>query len=670
VTTITITPSVVTVAGHAVSGRQWLVDATLPTETGADATSYLARNAAKTRVVHAFLGVPYARQPVGQWRLRPALKVAPTGPVNASKYGAVAPQGYSQEPFDTGRGRSDLGRARGLSAWGALGTREGEDCLNLNIWTPSLAASGLPVVVQFHGGGSNYLSACDDRLAGHRLCTKGVVVVRVEYRVGTLGHYYLPDTDAVPGLAGTVNLSLTDAFAALTWVQDHIAAFGGNPGNVTIMGGSAGGNMVLCVAANRAFDALWHKSWVSSASAGFDPRPAFRPHEQFESYVDWFADRQVLVTALAPTLPDALDPSRTLADAIGSVGYSEAVRRHMYLDHFHAVDEGGYDVRLSGTVGYAPTRALTLMWDNKTVFRANNRAAAREGDFLAKPMVVGAAENEASVLGNTLAGNAPFFIGQLANVSTGMTAHQWAASPIYSTEWNGAPATPGWGAVNMALPRLPWGPEPEPNRMAFNHAYAHAARCVADAVDGSGARAWLYHWNYRALNKVSTGRAGHTDDEPYLFANPLWDLDPPENGPPEPITTRDLRMADMMSQAVASFAASGDPNAVYPSQWDFSLFGVASGQAFTQFDWAAKNWNVIGQPFRSAVDSPATITNFPNFWDHALSIYDSRLPVGPSARTLLRYAASGAVIVDAIKPVKPLRATRNPGGSVTVSESL
>lgn len=620
-TTITTTTKTVSVSGHNVTGVEWIVNVTDPTESSPAATAYLSRNTGKTRTVYVFGGIPYSRQPVGAYRYKPAVYQAPTAAIDATKYGPVSPQGYIGETTDTGRGRTDLGVSRGLTAWAALGTREREDCLRLNIYTDDTTGAK-PVIVHFHGGASNYLSACDDRMAGHRLATKGVVVVRVEYRLGNLGHYYIDGMESEADYGG-VNFSLTDAKAALQWVRAHIASFGGDPANITIMGGSAGGNMVQCIMANPNYASLWDKAWSSSASAGFDPRVTSEPLNGMMSYQDWFASRHEYLVGTGRRIPDALNPSRTFADAVSRVGLAKAIREHLRLSDLMAIDEGQTGVQLNGTVGYQDTRALTIMRDDVTVFHANNRAAALAGAFPAKPLVIGACENEASVLGaGFTVGNPGFFIGQLRNLAY-YTAHQWSVSAVYDTEYDGTSASPTWGSVNLGLPRLPWAAASEPNRMIFNHGYQHAAYCAARAVEAAGGTAYLYEWNYRAAGRASTNYAGHTSDEPYLFNNPLWGLDPPTTV--EPITTQDIQMADATAQMVANFAKHGNPNTAYNYAGDFSLFASPLSLTLTAFDPVAKNWNVAGNPFRSAVASPASITNYDDFWSHAWDLYDTRL---------------------------------------------
>jgi carboxylesterase type B len=623
-TEITNTLVTVTVAGQPVTGRRWIVDAPMPSEVSDDATLYVARNTGKTRNVSVFLGVPYARQPVGEFRWKPAVMQAPTGPIDATHYGFVPPQGYSQETVDAGQGRLDLGVSRGLSAWAEYttpghpeGTREDEACLNLNIYTPDTGAS-LPVIVDFHEGGANYLSNLDDRMSGHRLCTKGAVVVRVGTRLGNLGHYYLPGMELEGDYAG-VNFSLTDALAALEWVQDHIAAFGGNPANVTITGGSNGGQMLHCIVTSSLFTGLWHKWAPCSASGGTDPRVAFEPVMGMPSYQQWAGHRHALIEGLAARINDSQNPERKLSDAIDETDLATAMRENLPLEVFLAIDEGRTGVNLNGSVSYTPTVSLTIKRDGETCSHASNRAAALAGAYPSAPCFITVCENEASVLGfSAWSGNAAFFQRQLRNLCF-RTSHDWARSPVYDTEWDGSPASPSWGALDFTRPRLPWGAATEPNRMIFNHVYQHAAYCVARAVEDAGGDAYLIWFNDRAAGRTSTGYAGHTDDRPYWYGNPQWGVD----GDGSAITTRDIARADFMAQALVNFAASGNPNTPYAYAGDFDLFAAPFTPTWTPFDPASKNWNVIGTRNRSAPVGSLAVTNTPDFWAHAWDYYDA-----------------------------------------------
>ena len=172
--------------------------------------------------VNTFKGIPYAAPPFGNRRFRPPQPVEPWGGVrDALTYGATVPKPPYFPPFDV------------LLPEPAI---PGEDCLNLNIWSPELGQANLPVMVWIHGGafanGTGAISIYD----GSRFARDGVVCVTINYRLGVDGFLYLGD--------GNANLGLLDQIAALEWVQENIRAFGGDPGNVTIFGESAGGMSV------------------------------------------------------------------------------------------------------------------------------------------------------------------------------------------------------------------------------------------------------------------------------------------------------------------------------------------------------------------------------------------------------------------------------------------
>jgi len=618
-TQITNTPCTMTVNGQLITGREWLVDAPMP-HAGEVAATYRTRNTGKTRVCYTFLGVPCAVTP----RFLPSVKAAPTGPIDASKFGLVAPQGYSQEGFDTGRGRSDLGLSRGLSAWAALGTREGEGPARLNFYSPTLnPAAGLPVVLHLHGGGSNYLSACDDRMSPHRGVLYGYIVARLKYRLGNLGHYFLP------GMAGEgtyvgVNFSISDVFAAFIFLQDHVADMGGDPDNITIMGGSAGGNMCHVLLADPAARPYFHKVWSSSASAGVNTRWQMEPKENTWDYEELFGKRRQLADVCGKYQRSTQNNLKTLANikadlvaggATQDEAYRTVMREHISLSNFMSFDEGATGRQLYYE-GYQATRSLTIMRDGETCFHDSNLDFALSGDVpWTHNCVFVVCENEGSIVSN---GQIDFIdYGQEMQDLANATLKQWADSPVFNTEWNGATASPLWGTVSAAFPIYPWSTATEPNRMLFNHGYQYPAYCMARAVEAAGAQADLVWCNVKAL---SGGRVDHTADEPIWFGNTHWLY--PEGGD-EQITEAMIQYVDGCARAFANFVKHGNTATPYVSAWDFDLFAAPTVFSFTAFDPASKNWNVMGNGNRSGSTS-LTITNTPEFWGHAWDWYDQR----------------------------------------------
>jgi carboxylesterase type B len=136
---------------------------------------------------------------------------------------------------------------------------QGEDCLTLNIWTPDLGATGLPVMVWIPGGMFEFhATGATPFYDGSRFARDGIVCVTISYRVGAEGFLFL--TDAI------ANLGLLDQIAALKWVQENIAAFGGDPDKVTIFGESAGAMSVATLLTMPRGKGLFHRAIVQSGN--------------------------------------------------------------------------------------------------------------------------------------------------------------------------------------------------------------------------------------------------------------------------------------------------------------------------------------------------------------------------------------------------------------------
>jgi para-nitrobenzyl esterase len=196
--------------------------------------------------VSAFLGVSYAAPPVGAHRLRPPQPVEPwTGVRDATVLGPEPPQPQF--------GMDD---PSGLLFDPAV---MGDDCLNLNIWTPDPGAVGLPVMVWSPGGAFHYSSG--GSYDGSRFARDGVVCVTINWRTGADGFLYLGEGD------DGANLGLLDQVAALTWVQENISAFGGDPGRVTVFGESAGAMSIGDLLSMPRAEGLFRRAALQSGAA-------------------------------------------------------------------------------------------------------------------------------------------------------------------------------------------------------------------------------------------------------------------------------------------------------------------------------------------------------------------------------------------------------------------
>src|SRR5262245_34017909 len=173
--------------------------------------------------VRTFKGIPYAAPPVGDLRWKPPQPAASwQGVRKATEFGARCMQARVYDDM-------------------IFRDENSEDCLYLNVWTPAKSENDrLPVMVWIYGGGFASGSASEPRQDGERLAAKGVVVVGFNYRVGVFGFFSHPELTAESSKHASGNYGLLDQVAALQWVKDNIAAFGGDPGNVTIFGESAG----------------------------------------------------------------------------------------------------------------------------------------------------------------------------------------------------------------------------------------------------------------------------------------------------------------------------------------------------------------------------------------------------------------------------------------------
>ena len=199
--------------------------------------------------VQSFKGVPFAAPPVGPLRWRAPQRPATwEGARSAEGYGAICIQPPSNG--DPGVGPLPMS----------------EDCLTLNVWTPAgRAGAPLPVMVWIHGGGYNNGSGTAALYDGTNLAKRGVVVVTINYRLGRLGFFDHPALAAerAPGEPAG-NYGVMDQIAALQWVRDNAAAFGGDPGTVTIFGESAGGAAVTQLMVAPAARGLFHRAVVQS----------------------------------------------------------------------------------------------------------------------------------------------------------------------------------------------------------------------------------------------------------------------------------------------------------------------------------------------------------------------------------------------------------------------
>jgi para-nitrobenzyl esterase len=209
--------------------------------------------------ISVWKGIPFAQPPTGQRRFRaPQLPEPWTGVREATTFSPMAPQVPEV----------------GASMVGAIGADRAveprpmsEDCLYLNIWSPGASAGQRPVMVYIHGGAFTLGSASDPWYDGTSFAANhNIVVVSLNYRLGILGFAYLKNL-AGADATNTGNCGLLDQIAALEWVRENIAAFGGDPDNVTVMGESAGAMSIGTLLGMPAAQGLFRRAILQSGGA-------------------------------------------------------------------------------------------------------------------------------------------------------------------------------------------------------------------------------------------------------------------------------------------------------------------------------------------------------------------------------------------------------------------
>jgi len=450
----------------------------------------------------AFLGIPYAAPPVGELRFKaPAPHAAWTDTLVAKTKGLACSQ------------MKVLGSG--------FDTSTGEDCLTLNVWAPDRPKSDrLPVLVWIHGGGFTIGSGNDNAYDGRNFAEQtGTIVVSINYRLGPLGflaHAALSAEVADHPASG--NWGLEDQRAALSWVKQNIAAFGGDAGNVTVFGESAGGiSTCLHLVSPKSKD-LFQRAIIESGPCD---------------------DTMSKDTAEAQGV--------TFVEAIGCKDAADvlACLREKPIEAVMTALPSSQDFLFGGGPKWFPVE------DGFNVMGKASKSFA-SGDFSKMPVIVGANDDEGTLffaLDGTMVPTDADFAALIEKVVPG---HSQEILKLYPSSEYGSSQAAAQAAVG-------------------DGGFVCPARRTARQLEKGGASPFLYHFTYRPPNALLGDNLGafHSSEVKFVLGNPSQIL-------PQQLTDEELVLSANLMGYWSRFAAAGDPNGAGAFAWP--KYAVASDE--------------------------------------------------------------------------------------------
>jgi para-nitrobenzyl esterase len=463
---------------------------------------------AEVRGIRVFRGIPFAQPPVDALRFRgPASPEPWTGTREATRPGAVSPQ--ASLPL--------------MSFMNAGGARQSEDCLHLNVWTPGLDSAKRPVLVWIHGGGFLIGAGSTRVYDGHSLAQRGdVVVVTFNYRLGVFGYLHLQDIGGEE-FAGASNAGVRDQIAALEWIHENIERFGGDPGNVTVCGQSAGAMSIGALLGAPRARKLFHRGICQSGAAHnvIEPERASSVAEVFFSELGG-----------PPRTIDALAriPTERLLKAQGAVNRKLANLKDM-MSFLPMVDGD-----------LIPEQPITAI----------RRGAARD-----IPLLVGTTLDEWKLFtaidsGVPAMGEVPL-VDRFRDLLPDVAAHAPEAEAA-SFQYREAVRQRG----GKTSPFEVW------SAFQSSRVFHFPASVLAESQSSAGGTAYAYLFTWRPPALRRTLGAFHGVDIPFVFGITNHPIAAPLTG----LAPSATRLARRMQNAWASFARNGDPGHLTLPDWE------------------------------------------------------------------------------------------------------
>jgi para-nitrobenzyl esterase len=367
--------------------------------------------------VRVFRGVPFAAAPVGDLRWKAPQPVVPwKGVRKADEWGTRCMQG---------------------PMFGPLRSREkamGEDCLYLNVWTTAKTAKEKrPVLVVFHGGGYAAGSASEGRTDGEWFARQGIVVVAPNYRLGVFGFLAHPDLSKESGGRGSGNYGMLDQAAALEWVKANIAAFGGDPGNVTVNGESAGSLSVSALMASALTKNLVHKAIGESGAFFASPTGGLAEKSLADKEQDGvkFA-ASVGAGSLADLRAKTADDLLAAVMKTGGWGYSPGIDGYFLTEKVSSTYAAGKQAKIPLLAGWNSSEmgmAVAMNPQKPTTASFAEQVQKQFGDRASAALAVYAAANDAEVLQTAADLASDLFISY--STWKWIEVHAHAQAPVY-----------------------------------------------------------------------------------------------------------------------------------------------------------------------------------------------------------------------------------------------